>query len=57
MYSVRGLQPIASGGAVELDVDVPASALVAGSYVVTVRPEDSTDGTATDDYAFSVTSP
>ncbi len=57
VYSVRGLQPIASGGAVELDVDVPASALVAGSYVVTVRPQDSSDGTAADDYAFSVTSP
>jgi hypothetical protein len=52
VHSLRGVHPTASND--ELDVDVPASVLRAGSYVMTVRPQDTSDGTAADDYVFSV---
>ena len=54
VHSARGIHPIVSGDATELDVDVPASTLRPGSYAVTVRPEVTSDGAAADDYVFKV---
>ncbi len=57
LHRVHDIRPIAASDAVELDVDVPVSTLSAGSYVVTIRPEGASEGTATDDYAFAVSPP
>ncbi len=54
VYSAHSIRPIAASDAVELDVDIPAATLRVGSYVVTIRPEGSSEGAVAEDYAFSV---